>query len=202
MIIPRIKIKRRISANTQNGTTEYVLEMFVSSIVSYNTVTQEEEGDYAALPLELFLYKKNNNRTDGDPVKESVASGIFMRVLEPADLDNENPVLFGYEKLRYSDPDDPRASVAASTLLPATNYSGAAISQVGVDTAIAPLNTHSKSGYYKTRVYAKRSETKADIATASSSIKSMIEIFKTKYLADAEYITDGVGVIETESYEI
>jgi hypothetical protein len=202
MIIPRIKVKRRISAITQNQTTEYVLEVFIHAIKAYNTETAEEEGDYLSLPLEMFLLVKYNNRTDGDPVKEPVSAGRFMRVIEPDDLDTENPVVYGTEKLRWGDPDTPRASEAGITLLPATSYGGSELTLAGVENAIAPTKTYNDSGYYKSRLFVLKSESKTQIENMSASIKSRLEIFKAKYMADAEYVTEGTGVTELESYDI
>lgn len=202
MIIPRIKIKRRISADTQNTVVSYVLEVFIDSIVAYNTDTRQEEGPYEALPLEMFLYRKYNNRTDGDPVMEPVSAGSFVRFLEPADLDALNPVLFSSEKLRWAGTDNARSSELYSTLMPSVSASGAELTLNSISGACAPTDTGNFSAYYKSRAYIKRSTDYNVILSARDNIDNMIAIFKLKYAEESEYITEGTGAVETETYEV
>jgi len=178
MIIPRIKVKTRVRAITGiEDIPEYILDIFIDSVVAYNTDTGQEVGDYNEIPLELFLYEKLNGT-----VAEPVYAGAYSRVIMPEDLDTINPMLFGGEDLRWGRLSNVRQSDATVTLMPATNAVGGPLALANVSQAQAPKDTYSRSGYYKSRVFSYRSKIADNVTQWKNNIMTGLGLFLTAYI--------------------
>ena len=196
MIIPRINMHYRIQAETgSRGRPLYVLTAYVHSVTGYDTVTGENTGPFQSVPLELFLYRKYNNSDYSleETPNEKVRNGQYLRVLEPDDLDELNPTLFGTEKLLWGKRDAVRETEETVTLMPAVSTGGVPLTREGATDAEAPV-THNRSGYYKSRVVIASSENISNLVTTGKLIHASISAFVSKYLS-LSYLSDPQQIV-------
>lgn len=187
MKAPKIELKYKIKPDPSTDNKLLLLVIYIANITLYDDIT-ETSCNFKGFPLELFLYNKLNN-TATKSSYEFLYDSNFVRVFNFTDLDPINPSLFGSEELHWADPLNPQVSLEG-TLQPSVNLSYTPILSIDdCENVLAPLATGSSSGYYKSRVFIYRSESKEEILDKLAYIRTALSILIQKYLYAANTLT-------------
>lgn len=183
----RVRLQSRVTAESiSDSEIKYKLVVYVKDIIN------NAGGLVTNIPTNMFLYIKNNNADDKlEPVIEST----YLRVVDPTDIQNLNPTTFGSEHLVWGRDDEVYSSAdPISVLSPAISSSGGPV--MGLDSgSTSPQITHTRTGYYKSRIYCFTTRSASETASHSYLIQSAVAAFCTKYIAQ------GKNVVTYDSYE-
>lgn len=171
----RITLQISVTAQTTDASCEnrkYTVTAFVKRI------TDGAGVDISDLPKNLFLMVKSDNT---DLTTESIDDSVYLRVIDPSDVQHSNPTVLGAAELIWGLDDQ---TVTDGCLAPATASSGAALTTFAdALAAISPKTTGNNSGYYKSRAYRSIKLTAKDADDDRKLIKSAVSAFVTKYEA-------------------
>lgn len=170
----RITLQTKVTSSTldsSNATRVFIVTAFVKEIT-------DETGAVLGLPRNMFLTVKSDN-TDGST--ERLDESVYIRVVDPTDIQDTNPNVFGSAELTWGTDSQ---GVADNCLAAATTSGGAVISDLtGAETAHAPAITGNISGYYKSKVYKSITKTAKSAESNRQLISSAVRAFITKYEA-------------------
>lgn len=170
----RITLQTRVTSFTldsSNASRIFIVTAFVKEIT-------DETGAVLSLPKNMFLTVKSDN-TDGST--ERLDESVYIRVVDPTDIQDTNPNVFGSAELTWG---TDSKGVADGCLAAATTSGGTVISSLaGAETAHAPAITGNISGYYKSKVYKSITKTAKSAESNRQLISSAVRAFITKYEA-------------------
>ena len=171
----RITLQISVTAETLDASgknRKYTVTAFVKRI------TDGTEADIPDLPENMFLMVKSDNTST---TVERLDDSVYLRVVDPTDIQNTNPTAFGAAELAWGNDSQ---TVVNGCLAPATALSGAAITTLqDAVSAVSPRDTGNNSGYYKSRVYRSVRLAPKEADDDRKLIKSAVNAFVTKYEA-------------------
>lgn len=175
-----ITLQVMVTATTQDD-SETVRKFATTAFVE--KITDAVGTEIPELPKNMFLTIKSDT-TPGS--HERVEDGMYLRIINPTDIQATNPTVFGFEELQWG---LDTQSISDFCLAPAVTSLGTALTTIADAVyAMAPEDIGNTSGYYKSRAY--RVIT-LDAKTAGNNhklVKSAVSAFVTKYEAQRKAV--------------